>query len=100
MSSEITHRFVFITQILGWEGQINATYLALKFKLSRSAATHILKQYREQHPEHLEYNQSKKAFVITSTFEQFFTLNLPIYNFSSYLASTSPSHESEKTLWA
>jgi hypothetical protein len=96
MSSETPHRFTFITQILGWEGQINATNLALKFSLSRPAATNILKQYREQYPEYLRYNKSKKAFVITSSFEQFFDPNSLDYNFASYLTATVPKTENEQ----
>jgi len=92
---ETNNRFSFITQILGWEGQINATYLGLKFSLSRTAASTILTQYRTMYPNYLSYNQSRKAFVITSYFEQQFNANNSLTNFASYLAATSTTEQQQ-----
>lgn len=81
MSKENGLRFKFIDDVVSWEGQINTTHLATKFKLSRQAASAILKQYREQFPKNLAYNQSKKAFVATQEFNQHIKPN----TFSNYL---------------
>ena len=35
MSKKINQRFGFITNVLGWEGQINATHIATKFQRSK-----------------------------------------------------------------
>lgn len=81
MSKENGLRFKFIDDVVGWEGQINATHLATKFKLSRQAASAILKQYREHFPENLYYNQSSKAFIATEQFNQ----HIDPHTFSNYL---------------
>jgi predicted DNA-binding transcriptional regulator YafY len=70
MSKENGLRFKFIEKVVSWEGQINATHIATKFKLSRQAASNILKQYREKFPQNLRYNQSSKAFIATQVFNQ------------------------------
>lgn len=85
MSKETTQRFAFINNVLGWEGQINATHLGTKFKLSRQAASGILKQYREQFPKHLTYNSSSKAFIASNNFTQNFPHQSEQNQFSAYL---------------
>jgi predicted DNA-binding transcriptional regulator YafY len=86
MSKENSARFEFINHVVTWEGQINSTLIATKFKLSRQAASTILKQYREQFPSNLTYNQSNKAFVATQAFNQ----TVSPYTFSNYLNAVEP----------
>ncbi len=87
MSKEINQRFVFINNVLGWEGQINATHIATKFQLSRQAASSILKQYRENHPNYLQYDASQKAYLATDNFNKTFIYHSSSNSFSQYLAA-------------
>jgi hypothetical protein len=96
MSKGAGQRFIFISNILGWEGQINATHLGTKFKLSRQAASGILKQYREKFPKHLTYNSSSKAFIATNSFTQNFPHQSEQNQFSAYLNEISVG-ESDST---
>ncbi|MBL4765338.1 MAG: WYL domain-containing protein [Colwellia sp.] len=92
MSKENHARFNFIENVVGWEGQINATHLAIKFQLSRQAASTVLQQYRDKHPKNLLYNQSNKAFIATVEFDT----NTQLTDFSDYLAAVSISHQPTK----
>ncbi len=87
MSKETNQRFAFINNVVGWEGQINATHIATKFQLSRQAATSILKQYREQFPTFLQYDSSHKAHIATNDFNHSFIHSGAINSFSQYLAA-------------
>lgn len=87
MSKEAKERFTFINNVVGWEGQINATHVATKFQLSRQAASNILKQYREEFPRYLQYDLSQKAYVATDDFNQSFVHNNSFNSFSQYLAA-------------
>ena len=87
MSKETTQRFAFISKVVGWEGQINATHISNKFQLSRQAASSILKQYREQFPTHLEYDSSQKAYVATEHFNHDFIHHNGHNSFSQYLTA-------------
>ncbi len=89
MSKETAQRFAFINNVLGWEGQINATHLSTKFNLSRQAASGILKQYRKKLPNNLTYNSSSKAFIATSSFTQNFLHQSEQNQFSIYLNEVS-----------
>jgi len=91
MTKENTVRFSFIEDMLGWEGQINASHIATKFILTRQAASAILKQYRAKYPNYLHYNQSSKAFIATAEFNHAFEHNTQLHNFSNYLSSISSS---------
>lgn len=88
MSKENKQRFSFIHNVVGWEGQVNTTHIATKFKLSRQAASSILKQYREQFPCYLAYSPSQKAYIATDSFNQFFIHHSSSSDsFSEYLAA-------------
>lgn len=87
MSKEVKERFTFINNVVGWEGQINATHIATKFQLSRQAASSILKQYREKFPTYLKYDQSQKAYIATNHFNQSFSHSNGFNSFSQYLAA-------------
>ncbi len=89
MIKETTQRFAYITNVPGWEGQINATHLSSKFKLSRQAASGILKQYREKYPNHLTYDSSNKAFIATNSFTHNFPHQSEQNKFSAYLNETT-----------
>ncbi len=93
MSKEIEQRFAFVNHVLGWEGQINATHIAVKFQLSRQAASATLKQYRGQFPEHVEYNSSEKAFIATEQFNNYFKQQHAFNDFSNYLAAIATSDD-------
>jgi len=68
-------RFNFINSVVLWEGQINASHIAEKFQLTRQAASTVLKQYRDQNPNNLQYYASSKAFLATEHFNQKITAN-------------------------
>ena len=87
MQNELNQRFNFIETVVCWEGQINTTHVMKKFKLSRQAASTILKEYRETFPEKISYNASTKAFVATDSFNQQFQKN----EFTNYLAAINPN---------
>lgn len=87
MSKESTSRFTFINNVVGWEGQINATHLATKFQLSRQAASGILKEYRGKFPKDLQYDSSQKAYIATDDFDHSFIHTSPLNSFSQYLAA-------------
>ena len=87
MSKETNQRFAFINNVVGWEGQINATHIATKFQLSRQAATSILKQYRAQFPTFLQYDLSHKAHIATDDFNHSFIHSGARNSFSQYLAA-------------
>ena len=72
----INQRFVFIENIVGWEGQINATHIMEKFHLTRQAASTILKDYRRHFEGCLDYDSSSKAFIATSEFDRRFLKNI------------------------
>lgn len=91
MTKEHNSRFSFIENMLGWEGQINASHIATKFSLTRQAASAILKQYRKKHPDFLQYNQSTKVFIATNNFNNTFKHNTQLHNFSNYLTSIASS---------
>ncbi|WP_159816901.1 WYL domain-containing protein [Colwellia sp. 20A7] len=87
MSKENNQRFTFITNVVGWEGQINATHISNKFQLSRQAASHILKEYRNVFPEALQYDASQKAYVATDDFNNNFATNGNFKSLSQYLTA-------------
>jgi hypothetical protein len=87
MSKEARERFTFINNVVGWEGQVNATHISTKFQLSRQAASSILKQYREQFPTYLEYDFSQKAYIATDDFNHSFIHSSSFNSFSQYLAA-------------
>lgn len=88
MSKEQNKRFTFIDKVVGWEGQINTTHLITKFKLSRQAASNILKQYREAFPCYLAYDPSQKAYIATDDFNNAFIHSNHCNSLSQYLAAT------------
>ena len=73
MNKDITERYRFIEQVIGWEGEINSTHISDKFSLTRQAASTALKQYREYAPHYLEYNASNKAYLPTQSFNDYFS---------------------------
>jgi len=87
MSKEITQRLAFIHNVVGWEGQINATHIATKFQLSRQAASGILKQYREKFPTYLVYDSSQKAYLATPDFNATFIHTSSYNSLSQYLTA-------------
>lgn len=87
MSKEAKERFTFINNVVGWEGQVNATHIAKKFQLSRQAASNILKQYREHFPSYLQYDLSQKAYIATDDFNHYFIHSNSFNSFSQYLAA-------------
>jgi len=87
MSKEARERFTFVNNVVGWEGQINATHIATKFQLSRQAASSILKQYRELFPTYLQYDLSQKAYIATDDFNHSFIHSNSVNSFSQYLAA-------------
>lgn len=84
-------RFSFIENVVGWEGQINATYIATKFQLTRQAASGVLKSYREHFPMHLEYRQSNKAYIATDFFNANFLTHISDNTFEKYLTDIETS---------
>lgn len=91
MSKDQQIRFSFIENVVGWEGQINATHLATQFKLTRLSASKVLKSYREQYPEYLDYNASTKAFLATAHFDKAVAVN----DFSHYLSNIAIKAEEQ-----
>jgi hypothetical protein len=98
MSKETKKRFAFIHNIVGWEGQVNATHIGAKFQLSRQAASSILKQYREQFPTYLKYDLSQKAYIATDDFNQSFIYSSAFNSFSQYLSATEFSRDDSSHL--
>ncbi len=83
---DINKRFAFIKNIVGWEGQINATHIMEKFQLTRQAARTVLQQYRDHFPDHLNYDASNRAFLATKAFDDGFINSLSTHSFEQYLA--------------
>jgi len=69
MSKEIESRFAFIERVSWWEGRVNAAHISKQYGLSRQAASGVLKQYREQYPQNLNYDASVKGHVPTLQFK-------------------------------
>lgn len=68
MAKITNSRFHFIEQLIWWEGQINATHLTDKYNITRAHASNLLKEYRQQYPNNISYDQSAKAFLINESF--------------------------------
>ena len=83
----LNKRFIFINNVVGWEGQINATHIATKFELSRQAASGILKQYRAEFPTYLVYDSSQKAYLATPKFNDAFIHSSNFNALSQYLTA-------------
>ncbi len=64
------HRYRFIELISYWEGCINASHLSQQFGLSRQQASADLGHYREQAPDNLHYNTSRKLYLAEDRFTQ------------------------------
>lgn len=95
-------RFVFIENIVGWEGQINSTHIKNTFRLTRPAASAILKEYSRQFPDYLTYDASNKAFVATAEFDRYFLTHTVSHSFEHYLAIITPDsliQNEEKSLF-
>jgi len=97
MSKEVKKRLTFINNVVGWEGQINATHIITKFQLSRQAASSILKQYREQYPNYLQYDSSQKVYLATDEFNRAFIHNNSFNSFSQYLAAIELTNNDANT---
>ncbi len=92
-------RFHFIEQLIWWEGQINATHLIDKYDITRTHATNLLRDYRQQYPNNLHYDQSAKAFLLSDGFTPAFNH----HSFADYLhtvANNSTQNSSKLTLCA
>ncbi|MFT2111281.1 WYL domain-containing protein [Marinomonas sp. 2405UD68-3] len=83
---DTSKRFVFIKNIVGWEGQINATHIMEKFQLTRQAARTVLQKYRKHFPDYLNYDASSRAFLATKAFDDDFINGLYPHSFEQYLA--------------
>ena len=79
---------IFINNVVGWEGQINATHIATKFELSRQAASGILKQYRAEFPTYLVYDSSQKAYLATPKFNDAFIHSIQIAKDKAYTSAS------------
>ena len=53
----------FIELKAWWEGRVNTTDLVNERQLSRPYASKILNDYRKDHPGHLQYDSSQKAYL-------------------------------------
>lgn len=84
MSYKVDERFIFIENILCWEGRINTRHLREKYQLSQATAQKVLKQYQQMFPSNLTYNASEKAFIVSDPFT---VIDQPVC-FSDYLTST------------
>ncbi|WP_191602335.1 WYL domain-containing protein [Marinomonas algicola] len=82
-----SQRFIFIEHIVGWEGQINSTHIKDEFRLTRQAASSILKAYCQHFPSYLSYDASSKAFIATADFDRYFLANTVKQSFEHYLAT-------------
>lgn len=89
-------RFVFINHIVCWEGQINTTHISEKFQITRQAASHLLKKYRETYPDYLCYDSSLKAFLATEIFNQNIAENNVVHSFPQYLSEISNTPNSSQ----
>ena len=98
MNKDITERYRFIEQVIGWEGEINSTHISDKFSLTRQAASTALKQYREYAPHYLEYNASNKAYLPTQSFNDYFSKSEYLCQFSNYLNIVLDKNDNELTL--
>ncbi|MBL4911146.1 MAG: WYL domain-containing protein [Alteromonadaceae bacterium] len=87
MTKSINARFHFIEQLIWWEGQINATHLMDKYDITRTHATNLLKEYRQQYPDNLNYDQSAKAFLLSDNF----STKAQHRDFADYLNVVAPS---------
>lgn len=85
MKQEFKERYRFIEQVVGWEGEINSTHISEMFSITRQAASLTLKSYREHAPQHLEYNSSKKVFLTTEKFNDYFFQSKHLCQFKNYL---------------
>jgi hypothetical protein len=90
MFKKLEQRFVFISTLLFWEGQINAKNLMVKFNITRQSASALLKKYRDLHSNAVTYNSSNKAYVITSEFDQTY-LNTIECSLTDYVKLTESS---------
>jgi WYL domain-containing protein len=92
MAKTIIARFDFIEQLAWWEGHINASQLMAKFNITRVSASKILKEYRQQYPNNLIYDQSAKACLPTENFKA----NSDLSHFSHYLAAIQNNEQTKK----
>ncbi|PCI59346.1 MAG: WYL domain-containing protein [Gammaproteobacteria bacterium] len=89
MAKNTNARFNFIEQLVWWEGQINTTHLIDKYDITRTHASHLLKEYRQQYPDNLIYDKSVKAFLISDKFR---TSDHHV-DFANYLNTVAPSED-------
>lgn len=92
MNQVNTIRFDFIEQLAWWEGQINASHLMAKFKITRASASNILKDYRAKYPKNLIYNASSKACLPTKLFSG----QSDLHQFSNYLNAIGTQYNKNK----
>ncbi|QTA88203.1 WYL domain-containing protein [Desulfonema magnum] len=81
-------RFAYIETQLFWGDGLTAGKLAETFGLSRQAAQTVIDRYREEYPEQMEYNPSRKRHEASETFRPHIIKTSPIL-FLDYLRGES-----------
>lgn len=85
MANIIDELFVYIANIVCWEGRINTRHLREKYGVSQATAQKVLKEDQQRFPNNLTYNQSEKAFLVSENVTSVNAKN----NFSHYLSNVS-----------
>ena len=69
MEGSIQQDYALLETIVHWEGRLTIQQLENSLKISRSTAQKRLKDYRNQHPSQLEYDESLKGYVPAESFQ-------------------------------
>lgn len=85
MTKSKRKHFGFIDQIIWWEGHINTSHLIDKYKITRTQASNILKEYRCTYPNKLIYNSSAKAYLLNESYSIHHKMSDQGYKFTDYL---------------
>ncbi|MCK2185201.1 WYL domain-containing protein [Halomonas getboli] len=68
-------RYRLIEILAFWEGRVVASQIGEAFDIGRQQAQKVLRNYREEAPENLTYDESRRGFLPTVAFRPRFTRN-------------------------
>ncbi len=69
MKHDLLRRFAYIETCLYWGEGVTAPHLAQVFAIARQNAQKVIEKYRQQYPEAMIYNRSKRRHIATDEFE-------------------------------
>jgi len=68
MKHDLLRRFAYIETCLYWGKGLTAPHLAEVFGIARQNAQKVIEQYREQYPDTMVYDRSKKRHIASTVF--------------------------------